>query len=278
LPRRRPRRRVNAQHLLQWFAYLMIVSVPIIVLAIAYYPQPVRQDEPVWTRTVAQTSKPQVTIASPKKAAILDQVSTYSMNQELIENVRRSLGRAGYGVEVFSGAQITVELYRGLPSRQYDVIILRVHSTATVELESGRVGTGAPTVLLTGEPYEELRYPYEQMMGQVCRVKIDAGIFFGISAKFVAESMGGTFRGTLIVLAGCESLANKDMAKALVARGASQVIGWSDSVGLDHNDKAILSLARNLFEKKLSIPEAIQATMSEIGKDPVFQSYLLHYP
>jgi len=258
----------------------MIVSVPILVLAIAYYPQPVGQDESVWTRTVAQTSKPPVTtFARPKIAAILDQVSIYNVNQELIENVRKSLGRAGYIVEVFSGPQITVDLYRGLPSRQYDVIILRVHSTMrALELGSGRVRTDAPTVLLAGEPYSEVRYVYEQIAGQVHRVRIEAGIFFGISAEFVAESMRGTFPGTLIVLAGCESLANKDMSKALIARGASQVIGWSDSVGLDHNDKAILSLARNLFEKKLSIPEAIQATMSEIGKDPVFQSYLLHYP
>jgi len=270
---------VKTRALFRWSAYLLIASVPIAVLLIAFSYQPVQRIDSAWTRTVAQTTEPVSTTRSRQRvAAILDQVSAYNVNQQLIEEVRACLIRAGFGVEVFSGTQITVDLYRKLPSRGYDVIILRVHSTSTAELGQGRVASGGPVFLLTGEPYNQLGYPYEQTMGRVRAVRIEAGSFFGIGPDFVSTSMEGTFPGTLIVLAGCESLANKDLAKALVARGVSKVVGWSDSVGLEHNDKAILSLTRSLFEKRMQVPEAIQVTMNEVGKDPAFQSYLLSYP
>ena len=273
------RKPIKTQTLFRWGAYLLIVSVPIVVLLIAFSYQPVQRIESAWTRTAAQTSEPAITTRPRQRvAAILDQVSAYNVNQQLIEDVRACLVGAGYGVEVFSGTQVTVDLYRKLPSRGYDVVILRVHSTSTSEIGQGRVASGGPVFLLTGEPHNQLGYAYEQTMGRVRAVRIEAGTFFGIGPDFVAGSMEGTFPGTLIIIAGCESLANKDLAKALIARGASKVIGWSDSVGLEHNDKAIVSLTRSLFEKRLQVQEAIQATMNEVGKDPAFQSYLLSYP
>ena len=279
---RKPRTRkktFKAQTLFRWFGYLLIVSVPIAVVAVTFYSEPRQQFESAWTRTVAQTSEPAFTMRTRQKtAAIFDQVAVYNINQKLIEEVRDCLVGAGYRVEVFSGVQVTVDLYRKLPSREYDVIILRVHSTSTVDLGQGRTASGAPVVLLTGEPYSSLSYPYEQTMGRVRAVKIDAGTFFGVGPDFVTASMEGTFPGTLIVVAGCESMVNKDLAKALTARGASRVVGWTNSVTLDHNDKAIASLARNLFKKGLQVLDAVQVTMNEIGKDPDSQASLVCYP
>lgn len=116
------------------------------------------------------------------------------------------------------------------------------------------------------------------MMGFVRPVRIDAGTFFGIGPDFVIRRMEGTFPDTLIILAGCESLVNIDMAKALVARGASNVIGWSDSVELEHNDRAIASLTKALFETRLSPLKAVQVTMDEIGRDPSSHGHLICYP
>lgn len=191
---------------------------------------------------------------------------------------QKTEARGGYEVEVFSGEQVTVDLYRRLPSKNYGVIILRVHSTSTMEVSQTRTVSGAPVFLLTGERQNYLDYSYEQLMGYVRPVKIDAGTFLGVGSEFVAKRMEGTFPNTLIIIAGCESMRNKDLASALVARGASNVIGWSDSVELEHNDKAIISLAKALFERRLSTTSAILATMNEIGKDPAFQSVLLSYP
>lgn len=280
MPRKRKvKKGVKPQTLFRWLAYILIASVPIAVVIIGLPPSQTPRPESLWTKTLAQTTLPEVTTHSrPKTAAIIDQVAAYNTNEELITNVRSHLDHAGYAVDVFIGIQVTVELYRRLPSRGYSVIVLRVHSTATFELAPGQRTSGGPVFLLTGEPHNSLSYAYEQTMGRVRAVRIDAGTFFGIGPDFVAASMEGTFPDTIIILAGCESLANKDLAKALIARGASRIIGWSDSVSLIHNDKAILSLSRNLFVKKLSIPEAVQATMSEIGKDPDLQSFLLHYP
>jgi hypothetical protein len=251
--------------------------VPIAVLLIAFNAPTDSRPEGIWTRTTAQTSIFTVT-TRPRTAVILDQLAAYYPNHELISSVKGYLVRSGYQVEVFLGDQVTVDLYRTLPSKDYGVIILRVHSTSTVEVSQSRTVSGAPVFLLTGELHNYVSHSYDQLMSYVRPVKIDVGTFFGIGPDFVSKRMEGTFPSSLIILAGCESLRNKDLARALIARGASNVIGWSDSVELEHNDKAIVSLTKALFQRRLPITVATQSTMNEIGKDPTFQSTLLSYP
>ena len=254
----------------------MIASVPIAVLAMTLsFPEQTRPDN-TWTRTSIPYSTPATTLRL-RTAAILDQLAVYAPNEDLIQAVRKQLVQAGYDVDVFSGARVTVELYRQLPSMGYHLIILCVHSTSTRYLGEGRTISGQAVVLLSGDRYDSSMYPFEQVMRHVFAVSIDAGIFFGIGPEFVSSSMKGTFQNTVVVLAGCESLANKDLAKALVARGASHVIGWSDKVGIDHNDKAIISLIGAMYKKRLAVASAVQETMGEIGKDPIYQSILIYY-
>ena len=273
------KRAVKTRTLVEWSAYILIALVPVAVLLAAFYPTPrVQQPETFWTtRSVTQTSL-LTQITRPRTAAILDQLASYNRNEELITTIHAYLAHAGYTVEVFSGAQITVDFYRQLPSRGYGVIILRVHSSSTMEIGQSRVASGAPVYLLTGEPHNQLGYAYDQLMGYVRPVRIEAGTFFGIGPEFVTQRMQGKFSDTIVILAGCESVKNTNMAKALISRGASHVIGWSDSVELTHNDKAIVSLTRDLFERRLSPAKAVMSTMQEIGRDPTFQSFLVCYP
>jgi hypothetical protein len=274
--KKRKRRKSKKSNLVNLIVYL-ILAMPAIVLILSFLPANTPQPHTIWTEKTATERRTSTHTVRTRSAAIFDQLSVYLPNEELIERVRSSLSLSGYTVEIFSGNDITVDMYRELPSRNYGVILLRVHSTSSVQQEEDKVIKGAPVILLTGESYSAHKYSYEQLMGYVQRVKVDGGVYFGIGAEFVLNRMEGSFPNSLIIIAGCESMANKDLAKALVTKGASNVVGWSGNVDSDHNDKAIISLTRTIFEKSLPLAKAIETTMKEIGRDPQFQSFLMHY-
>lgn len=90
--------------------------------------------------------------------------------------------------------------------------------------------------------------------------------------------MIGRFGDTLIIIAGCQSLGTFDMARALVERGASAVIGWDEWVDLAHNDRAILHLLEALTAQGLTVKQAVEKTMGEVGPDPTYKSVLTYFP
>lgn len=209
----------------------------------------------------------------PRKAAIVDQTATSYPNPEFINKAITYLTDAGFDVEVYEGKDVTVELYRALPTRGYGLIILRTHSINFTEPHG-------PVFLFTGEPYEKRRYVYEQLTDRIKASKPLCGnrsVFFAIGPGFVRQSMRGRFDGTLIIIGGCRSLFSSDLAEAFVERGASAVIGWDEWVDVSHNDKAIGSLLHALTAERLTIDQAVEKTMSEIGPDPKYESVLTYF-
>ncbi len=71
----------------------------------------------------------------PFTAAIVDQLSLTQPNPEFIGQARGLLAQAGYLVDYYPGEQVTVDFYRDLPTRNYDLIILRVHSATVFEVD-----------------------------------------------------------------------------------------------------------------------------------------------
>ena len=69
-----------------------------------------------------------------KRAVILDQLSLTQPNPDFISQVRGTLAAAGYTVEYIAGEDVTVDIYRSLPDRGYDLVILRVHAGITTEV------------------------------------------------------------------------------------------------------------------------------------------------
>src|SRR3990170_1695590 len=61
-------------------------------------------------------------------AVIVDQLSLTYPNPAFAEAATETLEEAGHRVEYFAGEQVTVDLYRSLPRRGYDLILLRAHS------------------------------------------------------------------------------------------------------------------------------------------------------
>lgn len=209
----------------------------------------------------------------PHKAAILDQLSLTEPNQTLIQATTEILQSAGFTVDYYAPENVTVDLYRSLPAKDYGLIIFRVHSAGGVEGDE-------PLYLFTSEPYVEGKYTWEYVSGLVVCVGTseEPPFYFGISPQFVRHSMEGEFQNTIMLMMTCSALTYENMAEAFVERGASVCVGWNGLVQADHNDRATTALLRGLTDERLTIKQAVAQTMSQVGLDPEYQSKLEWYP
>ena len=212
-----------------------------------------------------------------KSAAIVDQLSLTQPNPEFVSSARGTLAEAGYAVDYFPGEQVTVDLYRTLPERDYDVVILRVHAGITNEVDyaSGESSKTEYVSLFTGEPYDANKYAGEQLnrLGKA-RYYEGAPPLFGIGPDFVKYSMEGTFDDTLIVMMGCDGLRSQRTAEAFLDRGAGAFVSWSKPISASHTDAATERLLELLLIDGLPTAEAVSQTAAEVGPDPEYQGEL----
>jgi len=239
----------------------------------------------------------------PPKAAIIDQLYDEIPNEKFHEQTIEYLEKGGYQVDVFTTSDITVGFYKNLPQMNYDFVVVRTHGVEDLG--------GENSMIFTGESYSEDRYISEQLMGHVSRgtpllelsfkpadessgwVKINETTsilkspvkvedltkneYFVIGPKFVNEAMEGKFHGTTFILGGCSTLSNPALAKALVNRGASSVVGWNDTVGNKNNDGAMISLLEKMFEHNMQVEEAVDSVSQEINYEAMPYPALLEY-
>jgi len=217
--------------------------------------------------------------ASRLRAAIVDQLSLYQPNQTFIETATNILETAGFKVDYYRGEEVTVDFYRNLPTHDYGLIVLRVHSSATKA-----TGTESPVILYTSEPYSKTKYLYEQLSDQLCEVAFsreqgEMGIrYFGISPLFVTQSMEGRFQNTVVVMMGCEGLDNPLMAEAFVQKGAKVYISWNEGVLASHTDMATAYLLQHFVLEKRTVEESVIEAVEDVGFDPIYNSFLVYYP
>lgn len=231
--------------------------------------------------------------AGPPRAVIVDQLSFTDPNPAFIDRAAAMLSAAGYEVDYVPPGQVTVDFYRDLPRRGYDLIVVRSHST------QGRVrhtrilaGSGVPVVdeaqtiepivgLFTNETYSLTSHVDEQRALQLAVVSYPEspgrGGFFGFWPEFVQGGMRGNFNGATFVLMGCGGLNTTGMAQALVDRGVSRFISWDDLVTAAHTDRATELLLRHLLDGR-DAGDAAAQTMAEVGPDPAFGGRLAAYP
>lgn len=213
----------------------------------------------------------------PPRAIIVDQLSLSQPNPQFAEEATALLERAGYEVVYVPGEQVTVELYRRLPTYGYDIVLLRTH--AGRRIDDGKLTDYAH--LFTGEPYSTSRYVDEQRDGYLRVVAYDEAAieadetFFGIPESFVSEHMLGDFDGATAVLMGCDVLRASALADAFVERGAGAVVGWDDQVSASHTDAATLAMLRGVIDEGLSVEAATTAAASELGPDPYYGAELV---
>ena len=210
-------------------------------------------------------------------AAIVDQLELTVPNPEFVSNVTGLLEDNGYTVDYIPGADVTVDLYRDLPKHDYELIILRVHSTAEISRGESDVTSVS---LFTGQLYSEDLYYEEQLSGAVgfAQYTADSPKLFGVTAEFVRNSMEGRFDDTVVLMMGCQGFINAEGAEAFADRGARTFIGWDGLVSAQHTDAASSQLLQYLIQDGIDTRDAIDLTMAELGPDPDFGSQLVARP
>jgi len=212
--------------------------------------------------------------SGPPSAVIVDQLSLTQSNPQFARTATQMLEKSGYTVDYFSGDEVTVDFYRGLASRGYDLLVMRTHSARLRQEWQGK--TVDEVILFTNEPYSEIEHFEEQEEGRlsIARYTKDGDRLFGIAPGFIERSMPGTFDGAMVILMGCEGLGSEATADAFVAKGADSIISWNGLVSAPHTDKATENLLRLLVEDEASPAEAVASTMSDVGPDPTYGSEL----
>jgi hypothetical protein len=212
--------------------------------------------------------------SSRPRATIVDHLSLTFPNQTFKRRVTDMLEQAGYTVDYYPGEEVTVELYRNLPTYGYSIIVLRVHSAADV-------CSGQKIVsFFTSELYSENEYVFEQLTQQVGNIGYYNGstAYFGISQHFIRLSMNGQFQDAIVIAMGCDSLKYVYMAQAFNTKGAKVYIGWTNSVSASRTDHATTFLLQQLVEDKQTIDQAVENTIKEVGRDTVQSSRLMYSP
>lgn len=218
---------------------------------------------------------------SGPRAVIADQLSLTAPNQAFADEATAMLEGAGYDVDYVAGEDVDVDFYRKLPTRHYDVVLLRVHAGRHTNL-GGKETDDAH--LFTSEPYSQKKSVYAQLDGLLKGVAYNketaarGEVYFGIPASFVSESMEGNFGGAAVVLMGCDGLRGQKVAKAFVQKGAGAVVGWDDLVSAAHTDDATLAWLRHYLDDHMSVQDAAAAARTELGADPSTGAELHSYP
>jgi hypothetical protein len=261
---KKTRRTVKSKrHLLKKKATYFIVAVSAVALAcfLVYY---------------ALGPKNATVIDTAPKIAVVDHLSLQWPDPTFNQTMMDILKTTGLKVDYYSSEDVTVDFYRNLPRHNYKLIIFRVHSTAT----SYEHGTPPFVVFFTSELYNSMAHVPEQTDMRVVTVKFpnDETTYFGVTPRFVKDSMEGRFNDTVIVAMGCQGLTYTTMAEAFIERGAKAYISWNGTVSASHTDEATVSLLTHLITEKQTVEEAVTQTMREVGPDPTDSSILLFYP
>ncbi|HEU4759648.1 MAG TPA: hypothetical protein VFT91_06660 [Dehalococcoidia bacterium] len=215
-----------------------------------------------------------------RSAAIVDQLSLTFPNPDFVQQARGLLTKAGYAVDYFPGEQVSVEFYRSLPKRGYDLIVLRAHA-GRIRTE-GSEELSDDVTLFTAEPLTEedlsLGRYYKELKDQRLVAARYFGesteVFYGVTAGFVRSSMKGSFDGALVILMGCDGLRSQRAGQAFLDRGAGAFVSWSEAVSAGHTDEATLKLLEKLLVEGTPVGEAVARTAAEVGPDPAYGAEL----
>jgi len=207
------------------------------------------------------------------KAALVDQlsISERTSNETFRQECLSILGACGFDVTYYPGEDVTVDFFRTLPTRDYSLIVFRVH--AAVIKDTTWVG------MFTSELYNESKYTDWLRSNHLAFAKIFEGneTYFGITPLFVQYIDGkmiGRFKNTTIIMMGCDGLKYTTMAEAFRSRGAKVYISWNGTVSVSHTDQSTILLLQNLLDKKETIKTAVEG----ISPDPKFEGKLDYYP
>lgn len=196
------------------------------------------------------------------EVAVVDQFYSYDSN--FSDEVTDLFGGEGVEVDVFEN--ITVDLYRRLPTMGYKVIIFRVHSASGADLVNGSKIIGSP--IYSTEEYESSKYPILQSKNFLVPAvaqdwyRDEEMRVFAVMPKFIATKTEGEFNNTLIVFDSCDVVKPENdykLFQAFYEKGAGAVIGWKGLITINQGDEGTLKLMRNIVDGK-KLGESVSQT------------------
>jgi len=227
-------------------------------------------------------SQPTVNRDDSSKAAIVDQLNPSYPNSTFWLTANSMFRKAGWLMHYYVGGAINdnVDFYRTLPQHGFRIIILRVHAALNPE-----TGTLA---LFTSEEWDDSKAAttytsdfdlFDMRNNRLAKVAVtqNSTAYFGITPNFV-KAMKGTFQNSIVIMMGCDGLANTKMAEAFVEKGAKAYVAWTGPVSASHTDAVTEQLLMRLISEKKTIGTAITETSDALGKDPVYDSIISCYP
>jgi hypothetical protein len=203
----------------------------------------------------------------PERTVILlDTLPNIQGQEDFPTRCRAILEPAGYKVEVYTGAEVTVERVKALGKSP--LIILRAHSSVFDE----------GVWFYTGEPYSNREHVLEQLTNElhIGRTSATANLTFAVGSAYIRNNLDGRLGGALVVLMGCDGLRRDDLAKAFTDSGAAAYVSWDGPVTVEQTDDATLELLRSLVAKA-SLETALQAARRVVVATG-FNSTMVSYP
>jgi len=238
------------------------------------------------------------------KAVIIDQLYDDVPNDYFHRQAKKHLENAGYQVDIYTTENATVNLFKKLPSLNYQFIVMRTHA-----LESNIDGN--PVMIFTGERYSEKKYIAEQLIGHLKKgaplldvtfsidkknstgwIQINETTkmitspanfvekseeYFLVSPQMITDGMEGRFPNSTVLLGGCSTLKNTSLAESFLKKGASEVVGWSDVVSSSDNDRALLKLLEKILVEEKSTQNALEEIMNGWKSDRQYNSTMQYF-
>lgn len=204
-------------------------------------------------------SWPSQTTNGTLKTALVDELALTDPNPSFITNITKTLSAAGYAVDYYSPSEVTVDLFRNLPLKDYRIVLIRSH-------------TGSSQSIITSQSYSTSQYGYEQLVDQVGSAVIGSGpLYFSITPSFVQDAVRGDFHGAVIIAMGCATFqGTPNLAKAFIHRGAADFVGWDTTVSPQHSDASTQNLVWYLAHGN-----TVQEAVVNAGvPDPVYHARL----
>jgi hypothetical protein len=245
-------------------AYFLVIAISILLFFLYFNKSP----DPEKSQTL--------------KAVIVDGLVNFP-NQTFVEETEIVLMESGFEVDIVNPPDVTVDFYEKLPSKEYDLIILRIHCGPLKSESIGGSHIPEGTVFFSTETYSPDKYVSLQDKGLLAIARItgdNENIYFAVPPWFF-ESVEEDFSNSTLILDSCFGFwydAPLIMAETLRRKGIKMFIGWDGEVQVEHTDAAILTLIKELYKNNSTIADSVDLVMSKIGPDPYYKSRLIYYP
>jgi hypothetical protein len=233
---------------------LVLISIPFIVLGYYFWPR----------------SEP---IPITGGVAIVD--SFYSSTPQFTDEALAFFASHDIQVTTFKDENVTVSLYEQLPEYGYRLIILRVHA-GILETDPTR-----PTFMFTNERFNNIDYFTQVLAGQIQSGKTNPDDpteepVFTVGPSFITAN--SDFDNSIIVLSSCYGLYMNKLAEAFIQKGAEAFLSWDERVSLTHTDNACMRLLLALIDEEMTLEDAVDTVMIDVGPDLAYGSSFKYYP